>query len=103
MKYLQYKASEKHGEGLLDRRLCLMILLAEAKLSHRVAVLPKFLLGSQHNKGKKIESYLINEYFNIDKLNVEYILDEEFNERKKKISTEHILNIKNKKFESSEK
>ncbi len=101
MKYLQYKASTKHGEGLLDRRMCLMILLAEAKLSHRIAVLPKFLLGSQHNNGKKIESYLIDTYFDIDKLQVEYILDEEFAERKKKIDTAHILNIKNKKIDQN--
>ncbi len=99
MKYLQYKALKKYGEGLLDRRACLLILLAEAKLSHRIAVLPKFQLGSQHNHGKKIESYLIDTYFDIDKLNIEYILEEEFIEREKALEQEDILNITNKKFD----
>ena len=83
MKYLYYKASIKYGEGLLDRRSCLMILLAEAKLSNRVAVVPKFKLGSKHNNGQPIDSYLIDTYFNIENIDVEYILEDQFLELKR--------------------
>ena len=98
-KYLYYKADKKYGEGLLDRRSCLMILLAEAKLSHRVAVIPKFKLGSHHNQGESIESYLIGDYFNIDRLSVDYILEEDFLNIKNNITSDSIINITNKKFD----
>ncbi|WP_100610170.1 O-fucosyltransferase family protein [Confluentibacter lentus] len=98
MKYLYYKTLVKHGEGLSDRRSCLMLLLAEAKLSNRIAVIPKFKLGSQFNNGKNIETYMVNEYFNIDKLNVNYIFEENFYEIEKNISQNDILNIKDKGF-----
>ncbi|WP_178987334.1 hypothetical protein [Winogradskyella schleiferi] len=98
MKYLYYKSSKKFGEGLLDRRSCLMILLAEAKLSNRIAIIPKFQLGSQHNNGKPIESYLIEDYINIDKLNVHYILEENFLDIEKRLDSNAILNIEDKKF-----
>lgn len=99
MKYLYYKTLVKHGEGLSDRRSCLMLLLAEAKLSNRIAVIPKFKLGSQFNNGKNIETYMVNEYFNIDKLNVKYIFEEKFPEIEKNISQSDILDIKDKSFD----
>ncbi len=99
MKYLYYKASRKYAEGLLDRRSCLMILLAEAKLSNRIAVIPKFQLGSQHNNGETLESYLIDTYFNIDKIEVEYILEENFLEIGKDIEFNAILNIEDRPFD----
>lgn len=100
-KYLYYKPKKKFGEGLLDRRSCLMILLAEAKLSNRIAVIPKFKLGSHHNNGQSIESYLIGEYFNIDKLNVDYIFEEDFSTIEKQIKPNEIFNISDKKFDYS--
>ncbi|WP_179021137.1 hypothetical protein [Winogradskyella forsetii] len=51
--------------------------MAEAKLSNRTVVVPKFKLGSHHNNGKPVESYLIDDHINIDQLNVHYILEEE--------------------------
>ena len=103
MRYLYYKASKKFGEGLLDRRSCLMILLAEAKLSNRIAVLPKFQLGSQHNNGEPLESYLIDTYLNIDKLDVEYILEENFLEIEKGLDSNTILNIVDNPFDYNSK
>jgi len=97
-KYLYYKTAKKFGEGLLDRRSCLMILLAEAKLSNRIAVLPKFQLGSQHNNGNLLESYLIDEYIDISKINVEYILEENFADIENEIESSSILNIENMPF-----
>ena len=99
MKYLYYKASRKYAEGLLDRRSCLMILLAEAKLSNRIAVVPKFQLGSQHNNGEPLESYLIDTYLNIDKIEVEYILEEDFLEIEKDIDFNAILTIEDRPFD----
>ncbi|GAA4894764.1 hypothetical protein GCM10023311_19310 [Flaviramulus aquimarinus] len=99
MKYLHYKTLTKTGQGLMDKRACLMFLLAEAKLSKRVAVIPKFILGSQHNSGKNIETYMINIYFNIEKLGAEYILEENFLEIEKTIDGNDILNIKDEVFD----
>ncbi|WP_299364929.1 hypothetical protein [Winogradskyella sp.] len=96
-KYLYYKPAKKYAEGLLDRRSCLMILLAEAKLSQRVAVVPRFQLGSHHNHGKLIESYLIGEYFGIDRLDVDCIFEEDFLPILKDIPQDKILNINDKK------
>jgi hypothetical protein len=76
-----------------------MILLAEAKLSNRIAVVPKFQLGSQHNNGKTLESYLIDDYINIDKIDVEYILEENFLSIEKSIDSNAILNIEEKPFD----
>ncbi len=98
-KYLYYKPVKKYGEGLLDRRSCLMILLAEAKLKNRMAVVPKFKLGSRHNNGNSIESYLIDDYFNIERLNVEYILEEDFLSIEKIIDLESVINIDDKKID----
>ncbi|MBC2843515.1 hypothetical protein [Winogradskyella flava] len=100
-KYLHYKPVKKYGEGLLDRRSCLMILLAEAKLSGRIAVVPKFRLGSHHNNGKDLESYLIGDYFEIDRLNVDYILEEDFSVIQYNLKSESILNIDEAKFDYS--
>lgn len=99
MKYLQYRPSKKYREGLSDRRLCLMFLLAEAKLSGRIAVLPKFRLTPRHNNGKTVESYLINTYFRIDKLGVDCVLEDDFIEKRKRIASEQILEIKDKFFD----
>ena len=99
MNYLYYKSDKKYAEGLLDRRSCLMILLAEAKLSNRTAVVPKFALGSQHNHGKRIESYLIGTYLEIGKLGVDYILEEDFRQIEKQIPEDEILNIEDKPFD----
>ena len=99
MKYLYYKASRKYGEGLLDRRSCLMLLLAEAKLSNRIAVVPKFQLGSKHNNGEPLESYLIDTYLNLDKIDVEYILEEHFLKIEKSIDSNAILTIKDLPFD----
>ena len=76
--YLYYKAQKKYAEGLLDRRSCLAILLAEAKLSGRIAVIPKFKLGAHHNHGNVLESYLVGDYLQIDRLQVDYIFEEDF-------------------------
>lgn len=95
-KYLCYKPTKKYAEGLLDRRSCLMILLAEAKLSNRIAVVPKFKLGAHHNHGKSIDSYLIDTYFNIDRLGVEYLLEEDFLSIEKKIEASEIQDIEDK-------
>ena len=99
MKYIYYKASKKYGEGLLDRRSCLLILLAEAKLSNRIAVIPKFQLGSQHNNGKPLESYLIDAYLSIDKIDVEFMFEHHFLEIEKGIESNAILNIEDKPFD----
>jgi hypothetical protein len=98
MKYLYYKTLQKTGQGLLDRRSCLLILLAESKLSNRVAVIPKFILGSQHNNGKNIETYMINVYLNIDKLEAEYIWEEDFLEIEMTIDANSILDIRDQAF-----
>lgn len=76
-----------------------MILLAEAKLSNRIAVVPKFQLGSQHNNGKPLESYLIADYINIDKIDVEYILEENFLSIEKSTDSSAILNIEDQPFD----
>ncbi|WP_296382145.1 hypothetical protein [Winogradskyella sp.] len=99
MRYLYYKASKKFGEGLLDRRSCLMILLAEAKLSNRTAVVPRFRLGSQHNNGELLESYLIDEYISLENIDVEHILEEKFLDIEKNIDSNEILNIENSPFD----
>jgi len=99
MKYLYYKSTKKYAEGLLDRRSCLMILLAEAKLSNRVAVLPKFQLGSHHNHGKLLESYLVNTYFKTDRIDVDYILEDDFFETEKNIGPQAILDISDQPFD----
>ena len=101
MKYLKYNALKKYGEGLLDRRACLLILLAEAKLSNRIAVIPKFHLGAQHNHGNKIASYLVHTYFEIDKLGVEYMLEEDFLPKEKALDQADILNIQDEKFDKN--
>ncbi|BAO75142.1 hypothetical protein [Winogradskyella sp. PG-2] len=101
MRYLYYKATKKYGEGLLDRRSCLMILLAEAKLSNRVAVVPKFQLGSQHNNGKPLESYLIDEYISLEKIDVDYILEEDFLDIEKTIDSKNVLIIQDQPFDYS--
>lgn len=98
-KYLYYKAQKRFGEGLMDRRSCLMILLAEAKLSNRIAVIPKFKLGSHHNHGKSIESHLIGEYFNVDRLHVNYIFEEEFSNVEKDIPSTSTLKVEDKAFD----
>lgn len=98
-RYLYYKSAKKYGEGLLDRRSCLMILLAEAKLSNRIAVVPKFKLGSHHNNGKSIQSYLIGDYFNVDILDVQYVLEEDFLDIQKTINPKDTLSIKEEKFD----
>ena len=98
-KYLYYKSAKKYGEGLLDRRSCLMILLAEAKFSNRIAVVPKFKLGSHHNHGKAIESYLIGDYFSIDRLHVDHVLEEDFLETEKSIPETSKLHIADKNFD----
>ncbi len=98
-KYLYYKPAKTYAEGLLDRRSCLMILLAEAKLSNRIAVIPKFRLGSHHNNGTLVESYLIGNYFNSDRLNVEYIFEEDFYTIEKALDPETIIHIGRKKFD----
>lgn len=98
-KYLYYKPIKKYGEGLLDRRSCLMILLAEAKLSKRIAVIPKFKLGSHHNHGKSIESYLIGDYFSIDRIDVDYIFEDQFLTIEKELPQASILNIADKPFD----
>ena len=97
--YLQYISAKKYAEGLLDRRSCLMILLAEAKLSRRVAVIPKFRLGAHHNHGQVIESYLIDDYLNIDRLGVEYIFEEAFESIKIKLQPEAIFETNHKKYD----
>ena len=93
VKYLYYNAKARWGEGLSDRRACLMILLAEAKLSNRTAVIPKFALGSKHNNGKKKDSYIVDEYCNIDSLKVDYIFKENFDDIANKIDEKDILEI----------
>ncbi|WP_179344296.1 O-fucosyltransferase family protein [Winogradskyella ursingii] len=97
-KYLYYQSAKRFGEGLLDRRSCLMILLAEAKLSGRTAVLPKFVLGAQHNQGSLVESYLIDEYLSIDNLNVPYILEENFFKIYNDVDTNDVLKINDHPF-----
>ncbi|WP_370000694.1 hypothetical protein [Winogradskyella sp.] len=98
-RYLYYKPRLKYGEGLMDRRSCLMIQLAEAKLSNRVAVISKFKLGGHHNNGKSFESYLIDDYFNIDRLNVEYIFEEDFFQIEESINPENVIQIQDEKFD----
>ncbi|WP_111684946.1 O-fucosyltransferase family protein [Winogradskyella tangerina] len=98
-KYLYYKSSKKYAEGLLDRRSCLSILLAEAKLSQRIAVLPKFRLGAHHNHGEVIESYLVGEYLNIDRLHIDYILEEDLPDIESALHSDDIVNITEEKFD----
>lgn len=99
MKFLFYNAKARWGEGLSDRRACLMILLAEAKLSNRIAVIPKFSLGSKHNNGKKKDSYIVDEYCNVDRLKVDYILKENFDKIKNEIDEKEILEIHDAPFD----
>ena len=98
MKYLYYNTASRASEGLLDRRSCLLILLAEAKLSNRIAVVPKFKLLSTHNNGKSFWSYLIDTYVSLEKIEVDYILEEEFEEIRSTISEASIKYIKTKTF-----
>ena len=100
-RYLYYKPKVKYGEGLMDRRSCLMIQLAEAKLSNRVAVISKFKLGAHHNNGKAFESYLIGDYFNIDRLNVEYIFEEDFHKIEASIKHDNVIQIKDEALDYS--
>ena len=93
VKYLFYNARARWEEGLSDRRSCLMILLAEAKLSNRVAIIPKFSLGAKHNNGKKRESYIVDEYCIVDKIGVEYLYLTDFTEIRESIDEEDVLNI----------
>ncbi len=103
VKYLFYNAKARWGEGLSDRRACLMILLAEAKLSNRTAVISKFSLGSKHNNGRKKDSYIVDEYCNIDSLKVDYIFKENFDKLKNKIDKQDILEINDAPFDYSRK
>ena len=48
MKYLYYKAKVKGIAGISDRRACIAVLLAEAKLTNRVPILPKMMLCKNH-------------------------------------------------------
>lgn len=98
-RYLFYSPEKKYEEGLLDRRSCLCILLAEAKLSGRIAVIHKFKLGSHHNNGMPIESYLIGEYFNIDRIDVQYIFENDFKDILKQTSESKKLNVTNERFD----
>lgn len=99
VKYLFYNAKARWGEGLSDRRACLMILLAEAKLSNRTAVIPEFSLGSKHNNGKKKDSYIVDEYCNVDSLKVDYILKKNFDNLENEIDKEDILEINDNPFD----
>eukprot|EP00913_Durusdinium_trenchii_P036041 g33723.t1 len=58
---------EEHwdGQGLSDRRACLAIILAEAFLLNRIAVLPRFTLSAQHNGGRQLLSNLL-EYVSLE-------------------------------------
>jgi len=79
VKYLYYQTEKKNAAGISDRRASLAVLFADAKLTNRIAIVPKFKLSQNHNNGRKIsESYLINTYFDIQKLGVEYIYDDVF-------------------------
>ena len=100
-RYLYYKPRVKFGEGLMDRHSCLMIQLAEAKLSNRVAVISKFKLGAHHNIGKAFESYLIGDYFNIDRLNVEFIFEEDFHKIEASIYPDNVIQIKDEALDYS--
>ncbi|MGV6830964.1 MAG: hypothetical protein ACWA5P_05330 [bacterium] len=99
MNYLYYDTKTKAAEGLLDRRACLLILLAEAKLSNRVAVIPKFNLRSGHNNGKALCSYLIDDYVSLENIEAAYILDEDFEQVKTEISEDSILHINDERFD----
>ena len=50
MKYIYYKAKKKDKAGLSDRRSSLSYILAESKINNRIAVIPKFILDSKHQK-----------------------------------------------------
>jgi len=87
--FLYYKSDKRSAmSGLTDRRHSLMFLLAEAKLLNRIAVLPQFIIcGWKFHEGltKKLDlginvpepsqegsrlSYLIGDYFEVDRLGV---------------------------------
>lgn len=98
-KYLWYKSSKKSSHGLLDRRACLMIILAESNLANRIPVIPKFRLGAKHNHGNVLESYLILDYFNVERICDEYILEEDFHDIEKSLNPNNVLNISEEKFD----
>ena len=83
MKYIYYKAKKKDKAGLSDRRSSLSYILAESKINNRIAVIPKFILDSKHQKniGKlenDIYSYILETYSEIDKNEFPYIFEEDF-------------------------
>lgn len=76
-----------------------MVLFAEAKLSNRIAVVPKFVLGANHNNGTCLESYLIGVYFSTNRIDVEYILEEEFKSIKEDLGPGDILVVSLERFD----
>ena len=80
MKYLYYKAKVKGIAGISDRRACIAVLLAEAKLTNRVPILPKMMLCKNHQTliKKDMICYIHDTYFKIP--NINYIItDDDFN------------------------
>ncbi|CAK9039016.1 unnamed protein product [Durusdinium trenchii] len=65
---------EEHwdGQGLSDRRACLAIILAEAFLLNRIAVLPRFTLSAQHNGGRQLLSNLL-EYVSLEHFPMQFL------------------------------
>ncbi|CAE8647963.1 unnamed protein product [Polarella glacialis] len=62
------------AQGLSDRRACLAVVLAEAFLLGRVAVLPLFTLDAgRHNNGLELEDTDLTEYVSLEHMPVETI------------------------------
>ena len=102
MKYLYYKTKKKMKAGISDRRACIAVLLAEAKLTNRIAILPKMILSKYHETlgNKDIIDYIHDKYFKIT--NIEYTTDTEF--KINDINPEDVLNINEReRFDESNK
>ena len=101
MKYLYYKAKVKASAGISDKRACIAVLLAEAKLTNRIPILPKMMLSKNHQTliKKDMICYIHDTYFIIP---TEYTIDDDFNFNN--INSDDICNVYGQdKFKSNKK
>lgn len=67
------------GQGLSDRRACLAIVLAEAFLLGRVAVLPRFTLDAiRHNHGVQLPDRDLQDYISLEHIPIATIARDNF-------------------------